>query len=116
MQESNKEYYDLYYKCKSVGLSSSEKRKINDIAYQKAMESRKRNPKRYGLLLIGIAYEDMWRSYSKRKNKEDCTILLYYIDRMKIRINEICSIYSISKAEVLDYFEKNRYITSFYLI
>lgn len=97
-------------------LSSSEKKKINDIAYQKAMESRKHNPKRYGFLLIGIAYEDMWKSYTKRKNKEDCTILLNNIDRMKIRINEICSIYSISKAEVLDYFKRNRYIVDFYLI
>ena len=115
MCKEEQKYYSLYYKCKSVGLSSEEKKHLNDLSYQRVIELRRHTPKRYALLLIGIAYEDMWKAYSKRKYKEDCTALLYYIDRMKIRINEICSIYFITKAEVLDYFEKNNYIADFYL-
>lgn len=103
------EYYNLYYKGKNERLSSAEKKRLNELSYQKAMKIRKCTPKRYGLMLIGVAYEEFLHYYNHPK-KVECTTLLYLIDKLKIRIGEICSIYSLSKSEVRDYFEKNHYI------
>ena len=105
------EYYTLYYKGKEIKLSSEEKKRMNELAYQKAMEVRKHNPKKYGLILIGIIYEKVWKSYSNSKDV-NCISLLFEIDYMKIRINEICSIYSLSKSEIIEYFERNNYVKS----
>jgi len=114
MSKENQEYYNLYYKNKSKGLSSNEKKRMNDLSYQKAMEVREQSPKRYGLMLIGIAYEEMWKCYTNSK-KTDCVQMLYLIDRLKIRMNEIRFIYSLTKDEIRAYFERNHYNTSFYL-
>jgi len=35
MSKENQEYYNLYYKNKSKGLSSNEKKRMNDLSYQK---------------------------------------------------------------------------------
>ena len=103
------EYYNFYYKGKNERLSSDEKKRMNELAYQRAMEIRKSTPKRYGLMLIGVAYEELLNYYNHPK-KVECTTLLYLIDRLKIRMGEICSTYSLTKGEVRDYFEKNHYI------
>ena len=103
------EYYNLYYKSKNERLSSEEKKRLYELSYQRAMQIRKRTPQRYGLMLIGVAYEE-FLNYYNHSQKVECTTLLYLIDKLKIRIGEICSIYSLSKVEVRDYFEKNHYV------
>ena len=105
------EYYTLYYKGKEKKLSSEEKKRMNELAYQKAMEVRNHNPKKYGLILIGTTYEHVWKFYSNSKNV-NCISLLFEIYYLKIRINEICFIYSLSKSDVIDYFERNNYVKS----
>lgn len=87
------------------------KKEKNDAIYNKLMEHRKRDPKHYGLSLIGASYEDV-RRYEHSKvcvAKE----LKEKKKSLSIRIEEVCSKYSIARAEVKDYFAFHNYSLSF---
>lgn len=87
------------------------KKERNDYLYQKLMESRKRNPKHYGLSIIGASYEDV-RHYANSKEciKEE---LKEKVRKLSMRIKEVSAMYSITGAEVRSYFQFHNYSLSF---
>lgn len=87
------------------------KKERNDYLYAKLMESRERNPKHYGLSIIGATYEDV-RRYA---NSKECILdeLKEKVRNLSIRIKEVASMYSITSAEVKEYFAFHNYSLSF---
>ena len=87
------------------------KKERNDYLYQKLMESRKRNPKLYGLTCIGVIYEDV-RHYANSKSC-DRNELNDKVKRLNERIREVVKLYSLTSAEVKEYFAFHNYSLSF---
>ena len=87
------------------------KKERNDYLYQKLMESRERNPKHYGLSIIGATYEDV-RRYA---NSKECILdeLKEKVRNLSMRIKEVASMYSITSEEVKEYFAFHNYSLSF---
>lgn len=83
----------------------------NDALYRKLMESRKKDPKHYGLSNIAVAYEDV-RNYANSKQC-DRKELKYLVERFTIRMREIANRYGLSSAEVREYFALHNYSLSF---
>lgn len=83
----------------------------NDRLYQQLMESRRCDPKHFGLAAIGVAYEDvMHYSNSKKVVLEE---LQYLKEKCLKRMGEVVSRYSLTEADVREYFARNRYSLSF---
>lgn len=79
--------------------------------YAKLMESRKRDPKHYGLSCIAVAYEDV-RNYanSKQCDRKELRIL---VDRFTMRMREAAKVYGLSSADIREYFARHNYSLSF---
>ena len=87
------------------------KKEQNDAIYRHLMESRKRDPKHYGLSSIAVAYEDV-RNYAHSKQC-DRNELKYQVERFTMRMREIAGRYGLSGQEVREYFARNNYSLSF---
>ena len=87
------------------------KQEQNNAIYRHLMESRKRDPKHYGLTSIAVAYEDV-RNYanSKRCDRKE---LKFLVERFTMRMREIAHQYGLSSAEVREYFAFHNYSLSF---
>ena len=87
------------------------KKEQNDAIYRHLMESRKRDPKHYGLTSIAVAYEDV-RNYANSKQC-DRKELKYLVERFAMRMREIAHRYGLTSMEVKEYFARNNYSLSF---
>ena len=87
------------------------KKERNEAIYQKLMEGKKRNEKRYGLNCIGASYEDV-RNYANSKEC-DRLELKYLVERFTMRMRELANRYGLSGAEVREYFAFHNYSLSF---
>jgi hypothetical protein len=83
----------------------------NEEIYQKLMESRKQNPKHYGLTSIAVEYEDL-RNYS-RSEKKDEEELQWRTLKLSERIKEVMNIYKLSIVEIAEYFRFHNYSLDF---
>lgn len=114
IREQNKlsNYQSMGKLCpiKSVRNYTMDKRS-NDEIYRKLMESRKKDPKHYGLTSIAVAYEDV-RNYANSKQC-DRKELKYLVERFTMRMREIAHRYGLSSAEVREYFAFHNYSLSF---
>lgn len=79
--------------------------------YNKLTESRKQNPKHFGLTCIAVEYEDL-RNYflSEKKDSEE---LQWRISKLSERIKEVMNIYKLSFVEIADYFRFHNYSLDF---
>lgn len=87
------------------------KKEQNDAIYRKLMESRKRDPKHYGLSSIAVVYEDV-RNYANSKQC-DRNELKYQVERFTMRMREIAKCYGLSRKEIREYFARHNYSLSF---
>ena len=87
------------------------KKERNDAIYRKLMEHRKRDPKHYGLTLLGADYEDI-RNYavSAKCVREELAAM---VSRFNVRIREVVAMYGITKEELRSYFTFHNYSLSF---
>lgn len=83
----------------------------NEEIYRKLMESRKKDPKHFGLTSIAVEYEDL-RNYS-RSGKKDNEELQWRISKLSERIEEVMDIYKLSFVEIADYFRFHNYSLDF---
>lgn len=83
----------------------------NEGIYRKLMESRKKDPKHFGLTSIAVEYEDL-RNYS-RSGKKDNEELQWRISKLSERIKEVMDIYKLSFVEIADYFRFHNYSLDF---
>lgn len=83
----------------------------NEEMYRRLMESRKRDPKHYGLTTIAVEYEDVLL-YS-RSEKKDIEELKWRISKLSERIKEVMNIYKLSIVEIADYFRFHNYSLDF---
>lgn len=83
----------------------------NDEIYHRLMESRKRDPKRYGLTIIAVEYEDVLH-YS-RSEKKDGEELKWRLLKLSERIKKVMSVYKVSMSEIADYFRSRNYSLDF---
>jgi len=83
----------------------------NEEMYRQLMESRKRDPKHYGLTTIAVEYEDVLH-YS-RSEKKDSEELKWRISKLSERIKEVMNIYKLSIVEIADYFRFHNYSLDF---
>lgn len=86
-------------------------KKKNEELYAKLMESRKKDPKHFGLSCIGASYEDV-RNYANSKgcDRKELRIL---VDRFTMRMREAAKVYGLSSADIREYFTRNKYSLSF---
>lgn len=83
----------------------------NDSIYKSLMDSRKKNPKHYGLTCIAVEYEDVLNySRSKKKSSEE---LRWRISKLKSRIKEVMAMYKLSSIDIADYFRFHNYNIDF---
>lgn len=83
----------------------------NEEIYRKLMESKKQDPKHFGLTSIAVEYEDL-RNYS-RSEKKDSEELQWRISKLSERIKEVMNIYKLSFVEIADYFRFHNYSLDF---
>lgn len=83
----------------------------NEEIYRKLMESKKQDPKHFGLTSIAVEYEDL-RNYS-RSEKKDSEELQWRISKLSGRIKEVMNIYKLSLVEIADYFRSHNYSLDF---
>lgn len=83
----------------------------NNEIYTRLMESRKRDPKHYGLSCIAVAFEDVY-IYSNNKEKDE-EQLRWMISKLSERIKEVMNLYNISIVEIADYFRFHKYSLDF---
>lgn len=83
----------------------------NEEMYHRLMESRRRDPKHYGLTTIAVEYEDvlLYSRYEKKDSEE----LKWRISKLSDRINKVMSIYKVSMSEIADYFRFHNYSLDF---
>lgn len=79
----------------------------NDRIYQNIMRFRKQDPKRYGLTLIAVEYEDMV-NYS-RSEKKDSEELKWRISNLSKKVSRVMNIYKITIVEITEYFRFHNY-------
>lgn len=87
------------------------KQERNDAIYRHLMESRKRDPKHYGLSSIAVAYEDV-RNYAKSEGC-DREELKYLAQRLTMRIREVAKNFGLSGEEIRTFFAQKNYSLSF---
>ena len=87
------------------------KKERNEAIYQKLMEGKKRDAKRYGLNCIGASYEDVRND----ANSKECDRLELkdMVERFTMRMRELANRYGLSSAEVREYFAFHNYSLSF---
>lgn len=83
----------------------------NAAIYARLMESRRRNPKSYGLSSMAVAYEEV-RNYA-RSEKCDRTELAAMASGLTMRLKELAALYALTGAEVRAYFEGHKYCLTF---
>lgn len=93
------------------------KKNINDMLYRKLMQDRRKDPKSYGLSMIGVAYEDLCNYAKSIKVKlEDFVHKSEYnfeldclFENLRFRMGEIICIYSLTHNDIREYFVRNKY-------
>lgn len=89
-------------------MKETEKTRKQQELYQKLMECRHCNPKRYGLSMLAVRYEDLYNYV--QSDKCDCMQLHIMTDEYHLRFREICSMYRLDFDDVKEYFENHGYI------
>ena len=109
---NNSEFYHYYYKGKEVKLTPEEKRRRSELAYRDIMERRKTasGRKSIALAMIGVDYEDIQRSASKK----DWDSVFYQGRELDRKIDALCTKYGITDEEVKAYFVQQKYDLSLF--